>query len=46
MTTHEIRIPALEQAASRRAARRSLAFALPWVGLLVVASVGLWAFAA
>ena len=44
MTTREIRIPEVELAASRRAARRSLTFAVPWLAVFVVSGVGLWAF--
>ena len=45
MDTREIRIPEVELAASRRAARKSMMFALPWLAVFVVSGFGLWAFA-
>ena len=46
MVTREIRIPEVEHAASRRAARKAMMFALPWLTVFVASGFGLWAFAA
>ena len=46
MKTYEIRIPEVEHAASRRAARKGMMFALPWFAVFVASGLSLWAFAA
>ncbi len=46
MKTHEIRIPEVEHAASRRAARKGMVFALPWFAVFIASGLSLWMFAA
>ncbi len=46
MKTYEIRIPEVEQAACRRAARKGVMFALPWFAVIVASGLSLWMVAA